>query len=52
MIKIDSNNLAIMKKILGEIYLDNGNTSEVVTLSQAIDNIIVSVQKNIINREK
>ncbi|MBC5997134.1 hypothetical protein H8923_10205 [Romboutsia hominis] len=49
MIKIKDSDLIIMKRILGELYLENGNTEEVILLSQAIDKIILSKQKTIFN---
>ncbi|SCH85344.1 hypothetical protein [Romboutsia sp. 1001713B170207_170306_H8] len=40
MIKIKDSDLMIMKRILGDLYLENGNTEEVILLSKAIDKII------------
>lgn len=39
-----------IKRILGDLYLENGNSEEVVLLSQALDRIIVSMQININNK--
>lgn len=47
MIKIKDQDLITIKRILGDMYLENGNTEEVVLLSQALDKIIVSIQINI-----
>ncbi|WP_122639105.1 hypothetical protein [Romboutsia sp. Marseille-P6047] len=40
MIKIKDSDLMIMKRILGDLYPENGNTEEVILLSKAIDKII------------
>lgn len=39
-----------IKRILGDLYLENVNSEEVVLLSQALDRIIVSMQININNK--
>lgn len=41
-----------IKRILGDMYLENGNIEEVVLLSQALDKIILSMQININNNIK
>lgn len=41
-----------IKRILGDMYLENGNIEEVVLLSQVLDRIIVSMQVNINNNIK
>lgn len=46
MFTIDTEDLHIMKNILSNLYIQNGNTKEVVQLSQAIDNLIVAKQKS------
>ncbi|WP_207705495.1 hypothetical protein [Clostridium perfringens] len=38
-----------IKRILGDMYLENGNIEEVILLSQALDKIILSMQININN---
>lgn len=47
MIKINEQDLITIKRILGDMYLENGNIEEVVLLSQALDKIILSIQINI-----
>ncbi|MGL5766177.1 MAG: hypothetical protein ACRCX8_11110 [Sarcina sp.] len=47
MIKIKDQDLIAIKRILGDMYLENGNAKEVLILSQALDKIIVSMQINI-----
>ncbi|HDN2514128.1 TPA: hypothetical protein P1K40_000310, partial [Clostridioides difficile] len=47
MIKIKYQDLITIKRILGDIYLENGNVEEVILLSQALDKIIVFMQINI-----
>ncbi len=44
MIKIKYLDLVIIKRILGDLYLENGNTEEVILLSQAVDKIIMHMQ--------
>ena len=46
MIKIKNEDLVILKRILGDMYIDNGNAEEVVLLSQVLDRIITSIQKS------
>lgn len=46
MIKVKNEHLVILKRVLSDIYIENGNVEEVVLLSQAIDTIITSIQKN------
>ena len=41
-----------IKRILGYMYLENGNVEEVILLSQVVDRIIVSIQKDINNNIK
>ncbi|MDM1009530.1 hypothetical protein QTI98_10050 [Clostridium perfringens] len=52
MIKMKYKDLVTIKRILGDMYIENGNIEEVVLLSQAIDKIIVSMQRNINNEIK
>lgn len=52
MIKIKYQDLITIKRILGDIYLENGNVEEVILLSQALDKIIVFMQININNKIK
>ncbi|BDU80858.1 hypothetical protein SNUCP2_05260 [Clostridium perfringens A] len=49
MIKIKYLDLVTIKRILGDLYLENGNTEEVVLLSQAVDKIIMHMQVNMNN---
>ncbi len=51
-IKMKYKDLVTIKRILGDMYIENGNIEEVVLLSQAIDKIIVSMQRNINNEIK
>ncbi|WP_166484628.1 hypothetical protein [Clostridium cuniculi] len=44
MIKIKDEDFITLKRILGDMYLENGNIEEVVLLSKVIDKIIVSMQ--------
>lgn len=44
MVKIKYKDLITIKRILGDLYLENGNSEEVVLLSQAIDRIVLSMQ--------
>lgn len=46
MIKVKKDDINKIKEILGRIYLDNGITDEVLSLSKAVDKIILSRQKN------
>ncbi|HAT4314022.1 TPA: hypothetical protein I9097_001283 [Clostridium perfringens] len=46
MIKIKYQDFITIKRILGDLYLENGNIEEVVLLSQAIDKIVISIQAN------
>lgn len=46
MIEISKEDLLELKKILGNLYLDNRNTYEVLLLSEAVDKIIESIQKD------
>ncbi|CAM2078123.1 MAG: hypothetical protein NSGCLCUN01_02312 [uncultured Clostridium sp.] len=43
-IKIKHEDFTTLKRILGDMYLENGNIEEVVLLSKVIDKIIVSMQ--------
>lgn len=52
MIKIKDKDLITIKRILGDLYLENGNSEEVLLLSQAIDRIILSIQEHQNNRIK
>lgn len=45
MFKIKDEDLDKIRVVLSNIYIDNGNTEEVILLSQAIDKIILSKQK-------
>ncbi|WP_133014423.1 hypothetical protein [Clostridium cuniculi] len=45
MFKIKDEDLDKIREVLSNIYIDNGNTEEVILLSQAIDKIILSKQK-------
>ncbi len=36
-----------LQEVLGELYIKNGTTKEVVKLSQIIDKLIVNEQRNI-----
>lgn len=45
MFKIKDEDLDKIREVLSNIYRDNGNTEEVILLSQAIDKIILSKQK-------
>ncbi|WP_394883831.1 hypothetical protein [Clostridium tertium] len=47
MIKVKYKDVITIKRILGDMYLENGNVEEVILLSQVIDRIIVSMQKDI-----
>lgn len=47
MIKMKYQDVITIKRILGDMYLENGNVEEVVLLSQVVDRIIVSMQKDI-----
>lgn len=47
MFKIKDEDLDKIREVLSTIYIDNGNTEEVILLSQAIDKIILSKQKSI-----
>lgn len=47
MLKLEAKDLETMTMILGKMYVENGNTEEVVLLSEAIDRIIVSIQKDL-----
>lgn len=49
MIKVKNEDLITLKRILGDIYMENGNVEEVVLLSEVVDKIISSIQRNIIN---
>lgn len=49
MIKMKYQDIITIKRILGDMYLENGNIEEVVLLSQVLDRIIVSMQVNINN---
>ncbi len=51
-IKMKYKDLVTIKRILEDMYIENGNIEEVVLLSQAIDKIIVSMQRNINNEIK
>lgn len=51
-IKIKYQDLITVERILGDMYLENGNVEEVVLLSQALDKIIVSMQININDKIK
>lgn len=44
MVKIKYKDLITIRRILGNLYLENGNSEEVVLLSQAIDRIVLSMQ--------
>ncbi|HAT4214893.1 hypothetical protein P5F33_09955 [Clostridium perfringens] len=44
MLKIKYKDLITIKRILGDLYLENGNSEEVVLLSQAINRILLSMQ--------
>lgn len=50
MIKMKYQDFITIKRILGDLYLENVNSEEVVLLSQALDRIIVSMQININNK--
>ncbi|CEO36677.1 Uncharacterised protein [[Clostridium] sordellii] len=50
MIKMKYQDFITIKRILGDLYLENGNSEEVVLLSQALDRIIVSMQIHINNK--
>lgn len=50
MIKMKYQDFITIKRILGDLYLENGNSEEVVLLSQELDRIIVSMQININNK--
>lgn len=52
MIKVKNEDLMALKRILGDMYIENGNTKEVVLLSQALDRIIISIQKDRINNNR
>ncbi|MDB1933999.1 hypothetical protein PMY12_08880 [Clostridium tertium] len=52
MIKMKYQDVMTIKRILGDMYLENGNVEEVVLLSQIVDRIIVSMQKDINNNIK
>lgn len=52
MIKMKYQDVMTIKRILGDMYLENGNVEEVVLLSQIVDRIIVSTQKDINNNIK
>ncbi|CAI3329622.1 hypothetical protein CIRMBP1231_02169 [Enterococcus cecorum] len=52
MIKMKYQDIITIKRILGDMYLENGNIEEVVLLSQVLDRIIVSMQVNINNNIK
>ena len=52
MLKIEEKDLETMTRILGDMYIENGNTEEVLLLSQAIDRIIVSIQANLYREYK
>lgn len=43
-IKIKYEDFTTLKRILEDMYLENGNIEEVVLLSKVIDKIIVSMQ--------
>lgn len=45
MFKIKDEDLDKIREVLSNIYIDNGNTEEVILLSQAIDKIILYKQK-------
>ena len=47
MFKIKDEDLDKIREVLSNIYIDNGNTEEVILLSQAIDKIILYKQKTI-----
>ncbi|CEP94835.1 hypothetical protein ACSXD8_15300 [Clostridium perfringens] len=49
MIKMKYRDVITIKRILGDMYLENGNIEEVILLSQALDKIILSMQININN---
>ena len=52
MIKIKYQDFITIKRILGDLYLENGNSEEVVLLSQLVDRIIVHMQINTNNNMK
>lgn len=52
MIKVKYQDVITIKRILGYMYLENGNVEEVILLSQVVDRIIVSIQKDINNNIK
>ena len=47
MIKMKDQDVITIKRILGDMYLENGNVEGVILLSQVVDRIIVSIQKDI-----
>ena len=42
MIDLEENELEVIKKILGKLYLENGLTEEVILLSQIVDKAILN----------
>ncbi|EHK2400683.1 hypothetical protein KCL50_001660 [Clostridium perfringens] len=44
MVKIKYKDLITIRRILGNLYLENGNIDEIILLSQAIDRIMLSIQ--------
>lgn len=44
MIKIKYQDFIIIKRILGDLYLENGNIEEVILLSHFLDKVIISMQ--------
>lgn len=47
MFEIKDEDLDKIREVLTNLYIDNGNTEEVLLLSKAIDRIILSKQKTI-----